>query len=83
MISNSVCVCLQEIPKNINEDCHKAIFYLIQKTNKDYMFESSLYTSYYLGFEYDSSKGFDKLILNHNADEVDEGLLITLENVTV
>lgn len=74
-------MCLQEIPKNIGEDSHKAIFYLIQKTNKEYIFESSLHKSYYLGFEHDSSKGYDKLILHHT-DEVDEGTHIILENVT-
>lgn len=76
-----VCVCLQEIPKDIEVDNHKAIFYLVRKANMVYMFESSLYESHYLGFEHNSG-GYDKLILRHNADEVDEGFHITLEDVT-
>lgn len=75
-------VSLQEIPEDIGQDGHKAIFYLIIKTNNVYKFESSLYKHYYLGFENDSSAGYDKLTLHYNIDQVDEGLQITLEDVT-
>lgn len=77
-----LCVCLQEIPKDIGGDSNKAIFYLIIKTNDVYMFESSLYKDYYLGFENDSRAGYDKLTLHHTIDQVDEGLHITLEDVS-
>lgn len=73
-------VFLQEIPKDIDQDCYKAIFYQVQRTSDVYMFESSLHESHYLGFEHDSSGGYDKLVLHHNPDEVDARLDITLED---
>lgn len=70
----------QEIPKAIDKDSYKAIFYLVKRASNVYMFESSLHKSHYLGFEHDSSGGHDKLILHHNPDEVDTRLDITLED---
>lgn len=76
-----MCFFLQEIPHDIGVDSHKAIFYQIQKASNVYMFESSLYKSHYLAFKHDSSGNFDKLTLRLPADEPDEGLNITLEDV--
>lgn len=85
-----MCVCLQEIPKDIEGDEHKAIFYRRQISSAKYMFESSLYRSYYLGFDDTGDDDYKTLILRHKGeDEVDERCNIELEecwtavNVTV
>lgn len=75
-----VCVCLQDIPRDIEENGHKAIFYLKQISSDKYMFESSLYPSYYLGFDHNSEEDYDTLIMRYKAeDEVDEVCNITLD----
>lgn len=72
---------LQEIPIDIKEDKHKAMFYWVTKpfTSK-YLFESSLFPSEYLAFEPDSNvQGRSRLILRHIPnDEVDESAVISL-----
>lgn len=68
-----MCVCLQEIPRDIEGDEHKAIFYRTQISSAKYMFESSLYRSHYLGFDRNGGDDYETLILRHKAeDEPDE-----------
>lgn len=68
-----MCVCLQEIPNDIEGNEHKAIFYLKQMSSSKYMFESSLYRSHYLGLDHNGGEVHHTLVLRHKAeDEVDE-----------
>lgn len=74
-------VFLQEIPKHIQEDAHKAMFYQVkQQHTSNYLFESSLFPSEYLAFEPDSNDHRrSRLILRHKGkDEVDESAVISL-----
>ncbi|XP_075892016.1 uncharacterized protein LOC142895120 isoform X2 [Nelusetta ayraudi] len=69
-----------EIPKDIEGNEHKAIFYLTPISSVKYMFESSLYRSHYLGFDDNGGEDHETLILRHKAeDEVDERCNIELE----
>lgn len=69
------CVFLQELPPQIEETAHKALFYMtkLSASNK-YMFESSAYPSKFLGFEpVDHNPSVNKLVLRDRVhDEVDE-----------
>ncbi|XP_037630980.1 interleukin-18-like [Sebastes umbrosus] len=72
-------------PSSIEETEHKAVFYMTHLTaSKTYMFESSMYPSYFLGFESDGDNpSLQKLVLRHKdngTDEPDEACEVTLLN---
>lgn len=70
-----------EIPQDIDENGHKAIFYLNKLSSAKCIFESSLYRSHYLGFNHNSGEDHDTLVLLHKAeDEVDEVCNIDVED---
>uniref|UniRef100_H2M2N2 Interleukin-18 n=1 Tax=Oryzias latipes TaxID=8090 RepID=H2M2N2_ORYLA len=64
----------QDLPNNICETKHKALFYRTKVSTNLYMFESSVYTSRFLAFEpLDNNPCIHKLVLrNKSEDEVDE-----------
>ncbi|XP_070761853.1 uncharacterized protein [Enoplosus armatus] len=75
-----------DLPKQIEETAHKALFYLIKlanETNK-YMFESSLYPQRFLGFEPNADNpSLNKLVLRHKGkDEVDDRCEMTFSDCT-
>lgn len=89
-----VCVCvggehqllvcsLQEVPRNVNEKAHKALFYQTEIAPCRYLLESSVHLSKFLAFEEDmSNHTLSRLILRHKErDEVDESCCITMEEV--
>uniref|UniRef100_A0A3P9L4P6 Interleukin-18 n=1 Tax=Oryzias latipes TaxID=8090 RepID=A0A3P9L4P6_ORYLA len=71
---HTICSQPMDLPENICETKHKALFYRTKVSTNLYMFESSVYTSRFLAFEpLDNNPCIHKLVLrNKSEDEVDE-----------
>lgn len=74
---------LQEVPWNIGEQAHKALFYRTEIAPCCYLLESSVHQSKFLAFEEDASNHtLSRLVLRHRGkEEVDEACHITMEEV--
>uniref|UniRef100_A0A3Q3KUJ1 Interleukin-18 n=1 Tax=Mastacembelus armatus TaxID=205130 RepID=A0A3Q3KUJ1_9TELE len=70
-----------DLPDTIDETAHKSLFYLIKLSASDqYMFESSMYPSKFLGFEpVEGNPSLNRLVLQEcRYDEVDEHCQVIL-----
>ncbi|KAM7399800.1 hypothetical protein PAMP_019044 [Pampus punctatissimus] len=70
-----------ELPTEIGENGHRAIFYLIKIAGcEKYKLKSSLYPNKFLGFEPDKDNpSFKKLVLrDHKYDEIDQDFFVNL-----
>ncbi|KAK9520304.1 hypothetical protein VZT92_020200 [Zoarces viviparus] len=75
---------MDALPKDIQETCHKALFYMTELSpTNTYQFESSLFPSEFLGFAPDGDNpSLNKLVLHKKAkDEVDESCCVVLRCV--
>lgn len=74
-----------DLPSNIGENSHRAIFLRrrLTSTSDKFLFESSLYPSFFLAFELDKENpSLNKLVLRQKAwDEVDESCLMALHPI--
>lgn len=70
----------QDVPQNIAEAAHEALFYRTEISTSCYLLESSTYPSNFLAFEQDVSNfTLSKLVLRHKErDEVDESCYIIM-----
>ncbi|XP_067363320.1 interleukin-18-like [Channa argus] len=79
-----ICPVAMDLPNNIVETSHKAVFYLTDlKASNMFLFESSVYQYKFLGFEPDEHRPFlSKLVLQEkNYDEVVDSCEITISNL--
>lgn len=80
-VVNVTCVLLQELPEDIKDSKHKAVFYLTElSASNTFTFESSMYLGKFLGFKPDEKNpSLKKLVLHQRySDEVDESCEILL-----
>nr|XP_046244360.1 uncharacterized protein LOC124058837 [Scatophagus argus] len=57
-----------ELPNNIEENSHKAVFYLTELSTTEYLFESSCFPSEYLGLE-PALSNLSKLVLHPKEEQ--------------
>ncbi|KAF6720895.1 hypothetical protein FQA47_010990 [Oryzias melastigma] len=78
-----ICSQAMDLPKNIDEANHKALFYRTKVSTNLYMFESSVYRSCFLAFEpLEKGSCFYKLVLRHKLeDEPDEPCQVIVSQV--
>uniref|UniRef100_A0A7N6AGM6 Interleukin-18 n=1 Tax=Anabas testudineus TaxID=64144 RepID=A0A7N6AGM6_ANATE len=80
---NEICPVKMELPKEINESQHKAVFYLTElSASQVCTFESSLCRGQFLGFEDDKDKhSLKKLVLHpRDCDQVDDASEIIMNS---